>query len=177
VKLDARDRALVSSFPPIEPASARLLILGSMPGIASLNAQQYYAHPHNRFWRFMEALFGVPRDASYAQRVDALREKRIAVWDVLKHCERPGSLDSNIVRGTETPNDFAAFVARHPDLRAIALNGRAAEAVFRRRVLPVLGETLEGIVLVALPSTSPANAGLRDEAKLAAWSALPALFR
>ncbi len=168
--------ARVSSFPPIEPPSARLLILGSMPGIASLEAGQYYAHPRNRFWHFIETLFGIPRDMDYASRVDALIERRIAVWDVLRHCERPGSLDSSIVRGSEVPNDFAAFVARHPELEAIALNGRAAEAVFRRRVWLELEPRLPGVSMIALPSTSPANAGLSDEAKLAAWSVLPPIL-
>ncbi|GAC1629264.1 MAG: DNA-deoxyinosine glycosylase [Nevskia sp.] len=167
----------LASFPPLEPAAARLLILGSMPGAASLKAVQYYAHPYNRFWPFMEAVFGVPRTLPYEARVRALTAQDIAVWDVLKHCQRPGSLDAHIVRGSEQANDFAGFIARHPALRAIALNGRAAEALFRRVVVPELGAKLERIALIALPSTSPANAGLRDEAKLAAWSALTTLLQ
>lgn len=164
--------ARVESFAPVEPARASLLILGSMPGVASLRAAQYYAHPHNRFWPYMQALFEVPRDAAYEARIAALRARGIALWDVLAACERPGSLDASIVRGSERPNDFACLLARQPGLRAIALNGRAAEAAFRRQVMPALGDALAGIRVLALPSTSPANASLRDAAKLAAWSAL-----
>lgn len=162
----------VSSFAPLEPASARLLILGSMPGLASLRAAEYYAHPHNRFWRYMQTLFGVPADADYALRVQALLAQGVALWDVLKHCERPGSLDASIVRGTETANDFAALLARQPQLRAIAFNGRAAETAFRRQALPTLKPALGNIRLIVLPSTSPANAALNDTHKLAAWSVL-----
>lgn len=164
--------ARVASFAPLEAPGARLLILGSMPGVASLRAQQYYAHPRNLFWPFMDALFGVPRGAPYAARVRALLAQRVAVWDVLGHCERPGSLDASIVRGSELPNDFAALLRRQPGLRAIACNGRAADATFRRHVLPGLGTRLDGIALIALPSTSPANASRSVVDKLHAWSAL-----
>lgn len=167
-------RVRVASFAPKEPARARLLILGSMPGIASLRANQYYGHPHNRFWPFMDAVFGVPRDHPYEARVQALLDRGIALWDVLAHCERPGSLDASIVRGSEQTNDFAGFLDRHPGLQAIALNGSAAATLFRKKVVPVLGPRLDGITLHALPSTSPANAGLRDEAKLARWLSLRA---
>lgn len=162
----------VESFPPLEPPSARLLILGSMPGIASLRAAQYYAHPRNRFWPTMEALFGIPFAWPYAQRVTALNAKGIALWDVLRACERPGSLDSSIVRASEVPNDFAGFLDRHPQLRAIALNGGTARDAFRRHGQPMLRHRLDGIDVIALPSTSPANAGQSAEAKLAQWSTL-----
>lgn len=162
----------LTSLPPVEPASASLLILGSMPGAASLAAQQYYAHPQNRFWRYMQAVFGVPRDAPYDVRLDALRARGIALWDVLRHCERPGSLDADIVRASEVPNDFAAFLGRHPGLRVIALNGGTAYAAFRRHAPPQLGARLASIEPLALPSTSPANASLREEQKLAAWKQL-----
>lgn len=162
----------VESFPPLEPPSARLLILGSMPGIASLRAAQYYAHPRNRFWPTMEALFDVPLAWPYAQRIAALNAKGIALWDVLRACERPGSLDSSIVRATEVPNDFADFLDRHPQLQAIALNGGTARDAFKRHGRPMLGSRLDGIEVIALPSTSPANAGQSADAKLAEWSRL-----
>lgn len=162
----------VESFAPLEPPSARLLILGSMPGIASLRAQQYYGHPRNQFWPMMEALFGVPASAAYAERIAGLHGQGIALWDVLRACERPGSLDSSIVRGSEQANDFAAFLDRHPELKVIALNGGTARDAFHRRVLPMLGERLSAIELIALPSTSPANASVSAAAKRAAWAAL-----
>lgn len=140
-----------------------------MPGIASLRAQQYYAHPRNQFWPMMEALFGVPASDDYDQRITALNAQGIALWDVLRACERPGSLDASIVRGSEQANDFAGFLDRHPQLQLIALNGGAARDAFRRHVAPVLGERLSTIELIALPSTSPANAGISAAAKRAAW--------
>ncbi len=160
---------LVESFAPLEPPSARLLILGSMPGIASLRAQQYYGHPRNQFWPIMETLFGVPASAAYAERIVGLHAQGIALWDVLRACERPGSLDSSIVRGSEQANDFAGFLDRHPGLETIALNGGTARDAFHRHVLPMLGERLSAIRLIALPSTSPANASISAAAKWAAW--------
>lgn len=163
---------LVESFAPLEPPSARLLILGSMPGIASLRAQQYYGHPRNQFWPMMETLFGVPASAAYAERIAGLHAQGIALWDVLRACERPGSLDSSIVRGSEQANDFVGFLDRHPQLKTIALNGGTARDAFHRHVLPMLGERLSAIKLIALPSTSPANASINAAAKRAAWAAL-----
>lgn len=166
--------AYVESLPPREPACARLLILGSMPGLASLRAAQYYAHPRNQFWPTMEALFGVPFALPYGERVERLNAQGIALWDVLRACERPGSLDASIVRGSEQANDFAGFLDRHPQLAAIALNGGAARDAFHRHARPLLGQRLDGVQLIALPSTSPANAGLSLAAKRAAWQALQA---
>lgn len=171
--IDAR----VRSFPPLEPASARLLILGSMPGIASLRAARYYAHPRNLFWPFMEQLFGVPLAADYDARVAALLAKRIALWDVLEACERPGSLDGSIVRGSEVANDIPGLLARHPELQTIALNGGGAQAAFRRHVAPRLGKRAESLRVVALPSTSPANAGIPVATKLERWSLLKEALR
>jgi hypoxanthine-DNA glycosylase len=155
------------SFPPLARPDARVLILGSMPGTASLRERQYYAHPHNQFWPIMGELFGAGRELPYAQRVARLLERGIAVWDVLKHCERPGSLDSSIVRGSEVVNDFAGFLRQHPGIGAIFFNGAKSESVFRREVEARLaGRTLR---CTRLPSTSPAHAGVSRAAKLAAW--------
>jgi double-stranded uracil-DNA glycosylase len=153
------------SFPPLARADARVLILGSMPGAESLRRREYYAHPHNQFWPIMGALFGARRELPYDARVERLLERRIAVWDVLKHCERAGSLDSSIVRGSEVVNDFGAFFRAHPGIGAIFFNGGKSESVFRREVtLPA-----RGLRCTRLPSTSPAHAGLSRAAKLAAW--------
>lgn len=154
-------------LPPIDNPDARVLILGSMPGGASLRSGRYYAHRHNRFWRFMQAITGIDADAPYDARVAALRAAGIAVWDVLAACEREGSLDSAI-RG-EVANDLAAFLSAHPALRLIAFNGAKAEQSFMRHVAPSLGVALPP--LRRLPSTSPANASQGDAVKLAAWRA------
>jgi TDG/mug DNA glycosylase family protein len=156
--------ALVRSFAPISTPRARILILGSMPGTASLEAGQYYAHPRNAFWRIMEDLTGVRHDAPYEERVRSLNQRRIAVWDVLECCLRPGSLDSRITE--ERPNDFQAFFTAHRHITHIGLNGGKAAGSFRQyaaRHCPA------HIVVTQLPSTSPAHAGRSYEQKTLAW--------
>lgn len=160
---------VIESFPPIANAQATRLILGSMPGVASLAAGQYYAHPQNAFWPIMGELLGFAPDAPYPERALALQRSRIAVWDVLQSCARLGSLDSAIVRSSEVPNEFADFLRRHPVVRAIVFNGTTAEAAFRRHCRALLDDPQ--ITFVRVPSTSPAHASLRFDAKLAAWRA------
>ncbi len=159
----------VTSFPPLSLPGARLLILGSMPGVASLMAQQYYAHPRNHFWPLMATIAGFDAAAPYAERVDALTGAGFAVWDVLQSCVRPGSLDSAIQAGTRVPNDFAAFFAAHPGIGFVGFNGAEAEKSFNTHVLPGL-QSAAGLRYVRLPSTSPAHA-VGFALKLAAWRA------
>ncbi len=159
----------VFSFPPLARPDATRLILGSMPGTASLQADQYYAHPRNAFWRIMGGLFGIPVDWGYEQRCTALLEQGIAVWDVLKACDRPGSLDSNIDRSTLASNDFAGFFAAHPAIQTVFFNGATAENLFKRHVIPTLDTSPASIRTIRLPSTSPAHAALNLEQKLERW--------
>ncbi len=161
---------LVRSFPPIARRDAEVLILGSMPGEASLAAGRYYAHPRNAFWPIMAALLGFAPDAPYARRVRALKEARIALWDVLHSCRRRGSLDADIAREDLAANDFAAFFRSHARIRRVVFNGAAAEQCFRRHVEP--GLKLRGIAYARLPSTSPAHAALSFDAKREAWRVL-----
>jgi len=165
----------LSSFAPIEGERVVTLVLGSMPGAASLSAEAYYAHPRNGFWPIVLAWLegGPPGPAAalampYPQRVARLRQAGIGVWDVLAHCHRPGSLDSAIVRTSEVPNDIEGFVMRHPELQRIVFNGRTAERLFERHV-DVSGMPSTPRRIVA-PSTSPAMASLNLEAKHALWS-------
>lgn len=164
----------VRSFPPLADTQARLLILGSMPGTASLQMQQYYAHPRNAFWPIMQALFGIDTALPYEQRCRLLNGKGIAVWDVLKSCTRPGSLDADIDAESMMPNDFAGFLAAHAGVRAICFNGTLAERTYRRRVLPYLPAPASRLPLRRLPSTSPANASYSFERKLALWRVVAA---
>jgi len=162
----------VRSFAPLAAAGARVLVLGSMPGVASLAAGEYYAHRRNAFWPIMATLFGFAADAAYAQRVAALAAAGVALWDVLAACERVGSLDAAIVRGSESANDIAGLLAQQPRIVRLAFNGAAAEAAFRRHVRPRLpAARLAGLDCVCLPSTSPANASWSYAEKLAAWRA------
>ena len=159
----------VRSFAPVASAGARMLILGSMPGVASLNAGQYYAHPQNRFWAIMGRLLGFdPRETGYDQRIRYLTDAHIALWDVFQSCERIGSLDSAIRRETQVVNDFPEFLAAHSGIVRIYFNGALAEQTFRRCVRPTLSETTT-LDYIRLPSTSPAHASLSFEDKLAQW--------
>ncbi len=156
-------------FAPSSRPDARLLILGSMPGAASLEAAQYYAHPRNAFWWLAAELWGVPADAAYEARLAALHRAGVALWDVLARCEREGSLDQAIARGSEEAQPLAAFVARHPQLRLVAFNGAKAEEAWRRHVLPRWPEDQPMPPTVRLPSSSPAHAALDRAAKLRRW--------
>ena len=158
----------VYSFPPVARADASVLILGSMPGKASLAANQYYAHPHNLFWPFMQQLFGADPALGYQERLHLLQAHGIALWDVLKECYRSSSLDGDIVETSIVANDFAGFFAQYRQIRRIFFNGAKAEQAFKRYVLPGLGNVGE-MQLVRLPSTSPANASIPISKKLESW--------
>jgi TDG/mug DNA glycosylase family protein len=160
------------SFPPIAAPDARVLVLGSMPGVASLRQQQYYGHPHNAFWKIMGHWLGFDPAAPYAARCDALLRSRVAVWDVLASCEREGSLDASITRESIVPNNFADFFAAHPGIRRVCFNGATAAEVFRRHVVPQLPAPWAGLEFLRLPSTSPAHAGMALAAKREAWQAV-----
>lgn len=163
----ASDRA--RAFAPILGPAPRLLILGTLPGRASLAAGEYYAHPRNLFWDLMGEILGAGRDLSYAQRTSALRARGIALWDVIQEARRPGSLDAAIDTATARHNDIATLIAESGALRAVAFNGAMARQLFRRRIEPGLGPRLASLALLELPSTSPANAGVTVAAKRDAW--------
>lgn len=167
-RVRGRPMPIVRSFAPLARADARVLILGSMPGEASLAAGRYYAHPRNAFWPLLGAVLEVPADADHDARVQALLAARIAVWDVLHSCEREGSLDSDIARDGRRVNAFAPFFAAHPALTTVLCNGGTAHRLFTRLVLPRLERAPR---VVALPSTSPAHASRSFAAKLAVWRA------
>ncbi len=163
------DMSTVQSFDAISTDNARILILGSVPGIVSLQQVQYYAHPRNAFWPILATLLDFAADLPYPARLQQLQQQRIALWDVVHRCQRPGSLDQNIDRDSVQANDFASFFRTHRQLEAIYFNGSAAETLFRRHVLRGGVELPEGLTLCRLPSTSPANAGLRLAQKLEYW--------
>jgi hypoxanthine-DNA glycosylase len=156
--------ALLQGLPPVADAGTRLLVLGSFPGVASLRAGQYYAHPRNHFWPILAGLWGTDLAAlPYAERLARLRAGGIGLWDVHARCRRAGSLDSAIEDAE--PNDVAALVRALPALRAIAHNGgESARWMRRTRGL--------GVPVHRLPSTSPANARMTLAAKQQAWAAV-----
>ena len=164
---------VLQGLPPAVDAGIRVLVLGSMPGEASLRAQQYYGHPRNRFWPLLSMLFGFDATLPYPQRMAALNAAGVGLWDVLGECVRPGSLDSAILRGSEAANPIAALCAGLPRLRTIALNGGKAAQTFARHVVPQFDdEALRRLTILSLPSTSPANASYALPRLQAAWSVL-----
>lgn len=157
--------SLAHCFAPIEDADAIVLILGSMPGKASLAANEYYAHPRNAFWTIMGELVGAHPDLPYQDRLRILRSFGIALWDVIDTCERKSSLDSHIKK--ILPNDFVSFFLHHPNITHVFFNGAKAEQCFLKYVQPSLKST--SLQYQRLPSTSPANAGIPYQHKLLAW--------
>jgi hypoxanthine-DNA glycosylase len=161
----------VQSFAPIIGTKPRVIVLGSMPGVASLEAVQYYAHPRNAFWPIMGELLGFDHEVDYVTRIQQIESRPIILWDSLKACYRPGSLDSKIDDATAEANDFPWLLRQHPEIRAILFNGATSEKYFRKLALPLLS-TPDNLDLIRMPSTSPANAGMSFEQKLAAWRRL-----
>ncbi|RRR66274.1 MAG: DNA-deoxyinosine glycosylase [Candidatus Viridilinea halotolerans] len=160
----------IHSFPPISSEAAEIVILGTMPGKASLAAGQYYAHPRNLFWKFMAHIVGFHPEAAYAERLLALQTARIALWDVVQCCTRESSLDSDIASASVVPNDFATFFANHRHIQRIYFNGTKAHALYQKHVAAKIGAMRPHLVYVQLPSTSPANAAMPYSRKYAAWS-------
>jgi TDG/mug DNA glycosylase family protein len=160
---------MIYSFEPIAGAEAKVLILGSMPGDLSLKLAQYYAHPRNSFWMIMGSLFGASPALPYKKRSQVLLSKSVALWDVLKACKRKGSLDANIDNSSIIVNDFASFYAEHPKIKFVFFNGTKAESVYKKYVFSTIVSRFPTIQYMRLPSTSPANASLSKEEKLAKW--------
>jgi double-stranded uracil-DNA glycosylase len=157
-------------FPPISSPSARILILGSLPGQLSLDRGEYYASPQNAFWKIIaHEVPHLPPD--YSGRVVAVIDRRIALWDVLAAATRSGSLDAAIGKDA-IPNNFRAFFHAHPHIRLIAFNGATAAKLYERHVTPKLGAAQRAIVRRILPSTSSAHASLTVAEKTVRWSAL-----
>lgn len=160
---------LLHGLPAITGPRPRVLILGSFPGERSLAEARYYAHPQNRFWRTVAPVIDCAPDSPYEARTAALRQAGVAVWDVLASCERRGSLDSKIVRGSEVPNEFSRLVDHQPTLHRVLFNGRKAAEMFSRLVVPEEFWPDLGVALRVLPSTSPANASVRLDALRSLW--------
>lgn len=169
----ADSASIVSSFPAEVTEGCRVLVLGTMPGVRSLAAQQFYAHPRNLFWPLMGEFFGAGPEVSYDERLTHVQAHGVGLWDVLRQCERTGSLDGAIRAGSEVPNDIAGLLERFPTIGAIALNGAKAADVFQRRTAPMIETSrLSRLALLPMPSTSPANASQSLSAKRERWSLL-----
>ena len=152
----------IFSFPPIIDESSEILILGSIPGQKSLEKQEYYAHPQNKFWRIIFELFNEIFTTDYTKKIQILEKHHIALWDVIDTCERKGSLDSEI--RNEEANKIEELLHNYPNIKAIFCNGQKSY----KNLQKILSKDFH-LPIIALPSTSPAHASLRYEEKLLSW--------
>jgi double-stranded uracil-DNA glycosylase len=154
---------LPEGLPPVFGTFPRVMILGSFPGPRSLKAGEYYGNPNNQFWKIIECLFGIPESLSYAERIREIGCAGIALWDVIRSCERDGATDNQI--RNVTVNDIPAMLDRYPSIQVIGINGKTAGRYFSR----AWPAGFKGVDVTVLPSTSPANARMRLEGKVLAW--------
>ena len=155
---------MIKSFPPFVNSQTKILILGTMPGIASLEKQEYYAHKRNHFWKIMYTLLdNLPIAEIFEEKIQLLQANNIGLWDVLENCERKGSLDIHIKNQKE--NDFETLFKEFPGISKIVFNGKESHKYFLKK----FGQ-IKGITYYLMPSTSPANTMSFDN-KLKIWSA------
>jgi hypoxanthine-DNA glycosylase len=150
------------SFKPIATKQSTILILGSLPGDASLAKQEYYAHPQNKFWRLITAILKIPLPETYKEKVELFTLHNIALWDVVATAIRKGSLDSAMQQ--VVPNNIEGFLKVHGSIKLIAFNGLKAAALYKKHF-----NFEEGRRYITLPSSSPANAGKNFEELVEAW--------
>lgn len=150
------------SFEPIIDENSKVLILGTMPGNKSLQFNQYYANPTNQFWKILSFITATDFITDYEIKKRLLLKHHIAIWDVLMHCEREGSLDINI--SDEASNDFQIFLPKYPSVKAVFFNGSKAERLFGTYNLFDANKAY-----ITLPSTSSANTSMTLEKKAKIW--------
>lgn len=153
----------IYSFPPIADSQSKVLILGTIPGKESLRMTEYYGHPRNAFWKILFRLYNIPFSTNYQFKVEILLQNGIALWDVLRTCERQSSLDTDIKM--EVPNDLRQFLLSHPGISKIFFNGKGAAGYFSKYFADI------SLPNQVLPSTSPAHA-IKWEQKLAIWQVI-----
>ncbi|OYU81910.1 MAG: DNA-deoxyinosine glycosylase [Flavobacterium sp. BFFFF1] len=154
---------MISSFAPFVDQQTKVIVLGTMPGATSLALQEYYAYKQNHFWRIFFTYFhALPVPDLFELRVEILRKNNIGLWDVLQHCEREGSLDTNI--RNHQVNDFVRLFKEFPNICHILFNGKESHKYFMKHI----GE-IPGVKFHVMPSTSPANT-MSFEKKFEIWS-------
>ncbi|MDW9382455.1 DNA-deoxyinosine glycosylase [Chryseobacterium sp. JV558] len=154
----------ISSFSPLIDAQSEIIILGSIPGVKSLEKQQYYAHPQNKFWKIIFELLNEEFTEEYTQRIEIIKKHHIALWDVIDSCERKGSLDSEI--RNEEANQIAELLEEHPNVKAIFCNGGKSY----KNLQKLLGKSYK-LPVILLPSTSPLHT-VSFEKKLEEWKVI-----
>ena len=155
---------LIHSFDPVIDENSRVLLLGSMPGRVSLEKRQYYAHPLNQFWDIVYSIFEMRPDKRYEDKIAFLKLHKIALWDVIRECERSGSADSRITN--PVMNDFSHLLGQFPHIKFILFNGNTTRQLFQRHKKTF---NTDQVGLIGLPSSSPAHARIKMNGKLAKW--------
>lgn len=154
---------MIQSFEAIVNENTKILILGTIPGIASLNNQEYYGNPRNHFWRIIFNHYKIEDSPIiFEEKIKFLLSKNLGLWDVLKSCERQGSLDIAIKNQTE--NDFDSFFEKYTNIKTLIFNGKESHRFFYKKY----GQ-IKGITYYVMPSTSPANT-MTFTNKLQLWS-------
>jgi hypoxanthine-DNA glycosylase len=163
---------MIEGFEPIIDENCEILILGTMPGVESLTKKEYYSFERNQFWKVIFSIFGEEISNDYASKKSILLRNKIAIWDVLKSCDRENSSDSNIKN--PVANDFKSLFIKYPNLKNIYFNGKKAEALYRKLVFNNANEN--NLSQFNLPSTSPANA-VKFETKVNEWEQIVSKYR
>jgi len=163
--MKGEERIIDEGFAPILGVNPKVLILGTLPSVKSLEHQQYYGNPQNAFWWSMSELLSFDLSISYIERVELVKQNSIAIWDVIERCHRPGSLDSRIDQSTLVANDFSSLLSEVSTIKLVAFNGQAASKLFNKYVSV---DKWNG-EFMTLPSTSPANAAMKKQDKLEHW--------
>ena len=160
------------SFKPSVDYNSKVLILGSMPGVKSLEEQQYYAHPQNRFWKVMNILCNEPKlhEFAYDLKLKTLLKNNIVLWDTIKTCKREGSLDSGIQN--EIPNDINGLLKKYPNIKTICLNGNKSYSALKK----YFPDLLQKYTCYKMPSTSPANARYSLNKLIDKWNLIHAFM-
>jgi len=157
----------IQSFTPVVGTKPTVLVLGSIPGVASLQAEQYYAHARNAFWPIMGAYSSFDHTLPYQQRLNELTSSGVALWDVLFRCERAGSLDSAIVKDSMEVNPIDHWLAQNSTVQLVLLNGGTAAKAFRKHFPALLHD--HSLTVLSMPSTSPAYAAMALGEKIQHW--------
>lgn len=149
--------------------NCQCLVLGSMPGVISLEKQSYYAHPRNAFWPIMADIFGFDPQLPYPEKIKNLNRAGVGLWDVIASCYREGSLDSAIKRSELEVNQFEPCFKQYENIEMLLFNGQKAATLYKQKVMPYLPDWAVQIKHQVMPSTSPAHASMTFEQKLAQW--------
>ncbi|MGG5577129.1 DNA-deoxyinosine glycosylase [Myroides sp. C15-4] len=160
----------IHSFEPLLSLAPKVLILGTMPSVKSLEQQEYYGNKQNVFWKIMFSIFQQPFSTSYADRIRLIQEHQLALWDVLQSCQRQGSLDSAIKE--EKPNDIKQLLQAYPSIHTVVFSSQKAEAYFKKYIGPI-----DSIKTITMPSPSGANARMTFEEKRKSWEVLKILVK